>query len=117
MSGVGDLALWDFSGQDTYFLVHHHFLGCARSIYAVVVNLQDTPAVQFQQASFWLSFLQARVRPSQSIGRLSVSEKLDKIILHSVIFWEKLNVMKMLIFRLLWSNQQPFTSDFDCHTS
>ncbi|XP_034241726.1 death-associated protein kinase dapk-1-like isoform X2 [Thrips palmi] len=68
VSGVGDLALWDFSGQDTYFLVHHHFLGCTRSIYAVVINLQDTPAVQFQQASFWLSFLQARIRPSQSIG-------------------------------------------------
>lgn len=68
LSGAGDLTLWDFSGQDTYFLVHHHFLGCARSIYAIVVNLQDTPAVQLQQASFWLSFLQARVRPSQSIG-------------------------------------------------
>lgn len=68
MTGVGDLALWDFSGQDTYFLVHHHFLGCTRSIYALVISLQDSPAVQFQQASFWLSFLQARIRPSQSIG-------------------------------------------------
>jgi hypothetical protein len=70
LSGVGDLTLWEFSGQDTYFLVYDHFIGSTSCLNIIVFNLEDAPSVQYQHCSFWLSFLQARIPPTEPLGML-----------------------------------------------
>lgn len=65
---VGDVTMWDFSGQDTYFGVYHHLVAPPPSLLILVVNLSDPPSTQFRQAHFWLSFLQARIPPSEPLG-------------------------------------------------
>lgn len=61
ISGVGDVSVWDFSGQENYFPVYHNFL-CPNphTLTAIFFSLDDPPNVQVQQLSFWLNFLLAR---------------------------------------------------------
>lgn len=70
LSGVGDVTLWDFSGQDTYFCVYHQLLTTSanHAIILLVFNLDDSPNVQLRQCSFWLSFIQARIPPTEPLG-------------------------------------------------
>lgn len=67
---VGDVTIWDFSGQDTYFPLYHHLVTTdgSNAILVLVFNLEDSPSVQLRQCCFWLSFLQARIPPNEPIG-------------------------------------------------
>ncbi|XP_050311548.1 death-associated protein kinase 1-like [Anthonomus grandis grandis] len=61
VSSVGDVTVWDFSGQETYFPVYHHFLWpTPYAVTAVLFRADDSPAVQIRQVCFWLNFLLAR---------------------------------------------------------
>lgn len=61
ISSVGDVTVWEFSGQENYFPVYHHFLRPSPyAITAILFSLEDAPSVQVQQACFWLNFLLAR---------------------------------------------------------
>ncbi|KAK9888304.1 hypothetical protein WA026_000566 [Henosepilachna vigintioctopunctata] len=61
ISGVNEVSVWDFSGQENYFPLYHHFLlPNPHCLTAVLFSLDDPPSVQVQQVSFWLNFLMAR---------------------------------------------------------
>ncbi|PSN41147.1 hypothetical protein C0J52_05197 [Blattella germanica] len=81
VSGVGDLTLWEFSGQDTYFLVYDHFIGSTNCLNVVVFNLEDSPSVQYQQCCFWLAFLQARIPPTEPLGDRGVASRIARVLL------------------------------------
>nr|XP_022900438.1 death-associated protein kinase 1-like isoform X1 [Onthophagus taurus] len=61
ISNVGDVSVWDFSGQENFFPTYHHFLWPSPyTLTAILFNLEDSPAVQVQQVCFWLNFILAR---------------------------------------------------------
>ncbi|XP_030750996.1 death-associated protein kinase 1-like [Sitophilus oryzae] len=61
ISNVGDISVWEFSGQESYFPVYHHFLRpTPYSVTAILFNLDDSPSVQIQQVCFWINFVLAR---------------------------------------------------------
>ena len=66
--GVGELSVWEFSGNDRYYVCYDHFIGDPNCIHCVVFRLSDTPHLQRQQTHFWLSFLRARIAPAEPIG-------------------------------------------------
>ena len=75
ISGVGDVSIWEFSGRDCYYMLYDHFIGNANCIHVVLYNLADPLTVQFQQCSFWLSFLQSRIPPVEPLGENARSYK------------------------------------------
>lgn len=81
LSGPGDVTLWEFSGQDTYFLVYDRFLGNTSCLHIVVFNLEDPPSAQLQQCYFWLSFLQARIPPAEPLGDRGVANRVARVLL------------------------------------
>lgn len=61
ISNVGELTVYEFSGQESYFSVYHHFLWPSPySLTAILFSLEDPPSTQVQQVCFWLNFLLAR---------------------------------------------------------
>jgi hypothetical protein len=61
ISSVGDTTVWEFSGQENYFPIYHHFLWPSpHSLTLVLFSLEDPPSIQVQQVCFWLNFLLAR---------------------------------------------------------
>ncbi|KAB7507730.1 Death-associated protein kinase dapk-1, partial [Armadillidium nasatum] len=68
ISGVGDLSIWDFSGHEGYFSVYDHFIGNSTCVHFIVFSLDVPLHVQLQQTTFWLSFLQARLPPTEPLG-------------------------------------------------
>ncbi|KAK5641907.1 hypothetical protein RI129_010454 [Pyrocoelia pectoralis] len=61
ISNVGDVVVWDFSGQENYFPVYHHFLRPSpQTLTLVVFNLEDSPVVQVKQVCFWINFIMTR---------------------------------------------------------
>ncbi|KAL1139815.1 hypothetical protein AAG570_006792 [Ranatra chinensis] len=83
MSGAGDVTLWDFSGQDTYFGVYHHVIttSAKHAIFVLVFSLSDSSTMQFKQCSFWLTFLQARIPPVEPIGNGGRTSNTPRVIL------------------------------------
>ncbi|XP_033608089.1 death-associated protein kinase dapk-1 isoform X3 [Cryptotermes secundus] len=81
ISGVGDLTLWEFSGQDTYFFLYDHFLGSTNCLHVVVFSLEDSASVQYQQCCFWLAFLQARIPPTEPLGDRGVASRVAPVLL------------------------------------
>lgn len=71
LSGVGDVTLWDFSGQDMYFCVYHHLLtiSAKNAVFVLVISLKDPASTQLRQANFWLTFLQSRIPPTEPLGQ------------------------------------------------
>jgi hypothetical protein len=86
ISGVGDLTFWEFSGQDTYFFLYDHFLGSTNSLQVVVFSLEDSPNVQYQQCCFWLTFLQARIPPTEPLGNIIDPNEISANILPIVFY-------------------------------
>ncbi|XP_071450473.1 death-associated protein kinase 1-like isoform X2 [Hetaerina americana] len=81
VSGVGDLSIWEFSGQESYFPVYDHFIGNTSCVHVVVFNMEDPLSTQLQQCCFWLSFLQARIPPIEPLGFCGKSSKPARVIL------------------------------------
>ncbi|KAG1714864.1 Death-associated protein kinase 1 [Nymphon striatum] len=80
-TSTGDFSLWEFSGQESYFLLYDQFIGNTSCIHTVVFNLTDPYQVQLQQVIFWLQFLQARIPPSFPLGYGGKSSKPGKLVL------------------------------------
>ncbi|XP_054286268.1 death-associated protein kinase 1-like [Macrosteles quadrilineatus] len=83
LSGAGDVTLWDFSGQDMYFCVYHHLLttSAKNAVFLVVFSLKDPPNTQLRQCHFWLTFLQARIPPTEPLGTNGISGNMPRVIL------------------------------------
>ncbi|KAJ8929568.1 hypothetical protein NQ314_017732 [Rhamnusium bicolor] len=74
ISGVGDITIWEFSGQENYFPIYHHFLWPSPyTVTAILFSLDDSPSTQVQQVCYWLNFLLARQAadlPSAEYGQI-----------------------------------------------
>ncbi|KAI4457163.1 ankyrin repeats (3 copies) [Holotrichia oblita] len=74
VSNIGEVSVWEFSGQENYFPSYHHFLWPSPyTLTAILFNLEDSPAVQIQQICFWLNFVMARQPadlPTSEYGRI-----------------------------------------------
>ncbi|XP_044252552.1 death-associated protein kinase 1-like isoform X2 [Tribolium madens] len=74
ISNVGETTVWEFSGQENYFPIYHHFLWpSSHSLTLVLFSLEDSPSIQVQQVCFWINFLLARQPadlPSSSHGQV-----------------------------------------------
>ena len=81
ISGLGDCSIWEFSGNDNYYLLYDHFIGNVNCIHVVLFSLTDSPAVQLQQIYFWLSFLQSRIPPVEPLGDQGRSHKPAYVVL------------------------------------
>ena len=66
---AGDLSIWEFSGQENYYMLYDHFIGNTNCIHTIVFNLEDSAQVQLQQIKFWLNFLQSRIPPVEPLGK------------------------------------------------
>ncbi|XP_078456161.1 death-associated protein kinase 1 [Lampetra planeri] len=65
VNGVGDLSLWEFSGNPVYFCSYDHFAGDdTTSVHVVIVNLETSYETQLSHLVFWLNFLKS-LRPLQ----------------------------------------------------
>lgn len=61
ISSVGEVTVWEFSGQESYFPVYHHFLfSNSQCLTCILFSLEDPFAIQLQQVCFWINFLLAR---------------------------------------------------------
>ncbi|KAF5291586.1 hypothetical protein FQR65_LT01899 [Abscondita terminalis] len=61
ISNVGEVVVWEFSGQENYFSVYHHFLRPSpQTLTLVLFSLEDSPVAQVKQVCFWINFLMAR---------------------------------------------------------
>ncbi|RZC35529.1 Ankyrin repeat domain containing protein [Asbolus verrucosus] len=74
ISSVGDTTVWEFSGQENYFPIYHHFLWPSpHSLTLILFSLEEPPSIQVQQVCFWLNFLLARQPadlPSSEYGQI-----------------------------------------------
>ncbi|XP_022686814.1 death-associated protein kinase 1-like isoform X2 [Varroa jacobsoni] len=68
ISGVGDVSLWDFSGQEGYLLTYDHFVGNPYSVHLLCTRLTDPLDVQIRQLSFWLMWLQGQAPPEEPLA-------------------------------------------------
>jgi len=75
LPGVADVSLWEFSGQECYYGLYDHFIGNTNCIHLVLYSLADPLAVQLEQVTFWLSFLQSRIPPVEPLGDCGRSHK------------------------------------------
>jgi death-associated protein kinase len=75
LPGVGDVSLWEFSGQECYYGLYDHFIGNTNCIHLVLYSLADPLALQLEQVTFWLSFLQSRIPPVEPLGDCGRSHK------------------------------------------
>jgi len=81
VSGPGELSVWEFSGSQEYFILYDHFIGNANCIHCIVFSLAEPAAVQVEQVTFWLSFLQSRIPPVEPLGDTGRSHKPAYVVL------------------------------------
>ncbi|XP_074599788.1 death-associated protein kinase 1-like isoform X2 [Brevipalpus obovatus] len=86
ISGVGDLSVWDFSGNEAYLQIYDHFFNEPNCIHAILFRVCDRLDIQINQVLYWLHFLRARLRvlePLQYRGKSQLSAKIILIATHS----------------------------------
>ena len=66
--GAGDLSVWEFSGNECYYVCYDQFIGDPNCIHCVLFRLSDPPDVRQQQIHFWLNFVRTRIAPTEPIG-------------------------------------------------
>lgn len=81
VTGVGDVSVWEFSGQKPYFVVYDHFIGNTNCIHGILFNLNDPYDVQLQQVTFWLNFLLVRIPTQEPLGFCGKSSCPAKVVL------------------------------------
>ena len=81
ISGVGDLSIWEFSGNESYFQIYDHFIGNNNSLHSVVFRLCDPFEVQIHSIMFWLYFLQSRTPVVEPLTYCGKSSKPLKVII------------------------------------
>ncbi|UYV67802.1 DAPK1 [Cordylochernes scorpioides] len=73
-AGVGEVALWEFSGHEAYRVAYTTFLHDP-CLHLVVVSLLDPRELQAHQAAQWLELLQAALHCVGPLGRGGRSQK------------------------------------------
>ena len=66
---VGELSVWEFSGEPNYHFLYDHFIGNVNCIHLVCFSLEDSAAEQFRHLDYWLSFLRSRIPPVEPLSK------------------------------------------------
>lgn len=86
ISGIGDLSVWEFSGNPVYYQLYDHFLADMHCLNAVVFRLSDPTEVQLDSILFWLQFIASRqtiAEPLLYCGKSSVHSRVILIATHA----------------------------------
>ena len=70
---IGDLSIWEFSGDSNYHGLYDHFIGNINCIHIVLFSLEDTAKEQMEQLRYWMTFLKSRIPPVEPLGKLLIS--------------------------------------------
>ncbi|XP_054159221.1 death-associated protein kinase 1-like isoform X2 [Oppia nitens] len=81
ISGVGDMSIWEFSGNESYYQIYDHFVGSNNCLHAIVFRLCDRLEVQIHSIMFWLYFLQSRTPVTEPLTYCGKSSKPSKVII------------------------------------
>ncbi|CAG0915982.1 unnamed protein product [Notodromas monacha] len=81
LSGGGEWSVWDFSGQECYFVSYDLFLGSSQCVHLVLFDASQSLSVAYHQTNFWLSFLRARLPIRRPWGHGGRSVRAASVIL------------------------------------
>ena len=118
LSGVGDVSIWEFSGNESYFQIYDHFIGNHNSLHSVVFRLCDPFEVQIHSIMFWLYFLQSRtpvVEPLTYCGKSSKPLKVIIIATHADVVTATTEQIQINLKSLMQTLNNKFKHIFDIH--
>lgn len=57
INGAGDVSIWEFSGNESYYHYYDHFIGDPNCVHLIVFKLTDTASVYTKQVTkfFWIT--------------------------------------------------------------
>ena len=64
---AGTFSVWDFSGLESYYILHEGFLSATNALVLLVFKANDPPEQQLSQLRFWLSLFKAKQKQSARI--------------------------------------------------
>ena len=64
---VGEMSIWEFSGNSNYYVLYDHFIGNVNCEHVVLFNLADSRVEQERQLDFWLTFLRSKIPPVEPL--------------------------------------------------
>ncbi|KAJ8261340.1 hypothetical protein COCON_G00170630 [Conger conger] len=92
INGVGDLSVWEFSGNPVYYCFYDYFAANdLTAVHLVLFSLEEPYETQLNQVTFWLNFLKSLHLPEEDIafgGRV-------KNALHVVLVATHADIMNM----------------------
>lgn len=118
ISGVGDMSVWEFSGNESYFQIYDHFIGNNHSLHAIVFRLSDPFEVQIHSIMFWLYFLQSRTPVYEPLTYCGKSNKPSKVVIiatHADLVNESNEEIQTNLKTIMQSVNHRFKNIFDIH--
>ena len=67
---VGEMSIWEFSGNSNYYVLYDHFIGNVNCEHVVLFNLADGRVEQERQLDSWLTFLRSKIPPVEPLRKL-----------------------------------------------
>ena len=64
---VGEMSIWEFSGNSNYHVLYDHFIGNVNCEHVVLFNLADGRVEQERQLDLWLTFLRSKIPPVEPL--------------------------------------------------
>lgn len=69
--GVGDLNIWEFSGNPAYYCSYDYFAtNDPTALHLVLFSIEEPYEMQLNQVTFWLNFLKALTPVEDPIGKI-----------------------------------------------
>lgn len=65
--GAGNFSIWDFSGLESYYIIHEEFLCTTNALVLLVFKVNDSSEQQLAQLRFWLALFKAKQQQSDRI--------------------------------------------------
>ncbi|XP_063769832.1 death-associated protein kinase 1 [Pseudophryne corroboree] len=82
LNGVGDISVWEFSGNPTYYCTYDYFAANdPTSVHIVVFSLEEPYEIQLNQVIFWLNFLKSLVPVEEPIAYGGKLKNLLRVVL------------------------------------
>lgn len=60
LNGKDLFSVWDFAGQTESFITHQFFISTQSTVFAVLINCNDSQEEQRKQLMLWLGFIKTR---------------------------------------------------------
>jgi len=78
---VGEMSIWEFSGNSNYYVLYDHFIGNVNCEHVVLFNLADSRVEQERQLDFWLTFLRSKIPPVEPLQDGGKSKRPAKVLI------------------------------------